>query len=89
MLNVAIKILMLTLCLMLSMTHYAQNHAGIIGGSLPSSCRPLYDFKCSKTYKVTTMRLFLIDIISKGEYCGQVSSLVSASSVYCTCVVHS
>ena len=25
---------MLALCLMLSMTHYAQNYAGIIGGSL-------------------------------------------------------
>ena len=27
--------IMLALCLMLSMTHYAQNYAGIIGGSLP------------------------------------------------------
>ena len=26
--------IMLTLCLMLSMTYYAQNYAGIIGGSL-------------------------------------------------------
>ena len=26
--------IMLALCLMLSMTHYAQNYAGIIGGSL-------------------------------------------------------
>ena len=26
--------IMLTLCLMLSVTHYAQNYAGIIGGSL-------------------------------------------------------
>ena len=29
--------IMLALCLMLSMTHYAQNYAGIIGGSLPES----------------------------------------------------
>ena len=38
MLNIAIFILhlpiMLALCLMLSMTYYAQNYAGIIGGSL-------------------------------------------------------
>ena len=27
--------IMLALCLMLSMTHYAQNYASIIGGSLP------------------------------------------------------
>ena len=26
---------MLALCLMLSMTHYAQIYAGIVGGSLP------------------------------------------------------
>ena len=37
--NIAISVLyifpiMLTLCLMLSMTHYAQNYAGIIGKSL-------------------------------------------------------
>ena len=37
--NNAIKIhfillIILVLCLMLSMTHYAQNYAGIIGGSL-------------------------------------------------------
>ena len=40
--NIAISVLhmfpsMLALCLMLSMTHYAQNYAGIIGGSLPIS----------------------------------------------------
>ena len=40
MLNIAINIIILqypimpALCLMLSMTHYAQNYAGIIGGSL-------------------------------------------------------
>ena len=28
--------IMLALCLMLSVTHYAQNYAGIIGGSLVS-----------------------------------------------------
>ena len=37
--NIAIYVLymfpiMLVLCVMLSMTHYAQNYAGIIGGSL-------------------------------------------------------
>ena len=32
---------MLPLCLMLSMTHYAQNYTGIIGGSLASN---LLDF---------------------------------------------
>ena len=28
--------IMLALCLMLSLTHYAQNYAGIIGASLPT-----------------------------------------------------
>ena len=37
--NIVINVLyifaiMLALCLMLSITHHAQNHAGIIGGSL-------------------------------------------------------
>ena len=79
--------IMLALCLMLSMTQYAQNNAGILGGFLPFSYRPLHDFKCSKTYKVTTMRSSLINVILKT--CGQASSLVSASIVYCTCVVYS
>ena len=30
---------MLVLCLMLSMTHYTQNYAGIIGGSLISAAK--------------------------------------------------
>ena len=34
MLHIFLFLIMLALCLMLSVTHYAQNYAGIIGGSL-------------------------------------------------------
>ena len=46
--NIAIKFtlhfpIMLALCLMLSMTHYAQSYAGIIGERLPSAIDPSGD----------------------------------------------
>ena len=45
--NIAINVfyifpIMLELCLMLSMTHYAQKYVGIIGGSLPIAITTLW-----------------------------------------------
>ena len=62
--NIAINVfyifpIMLALCLMLSMTHYAQNYAGIIGGSLTVVVGANFTPECKKALlhvngKVTT-----------------------------------
>ena len=47
--------IMLALCLMLSMTHYPQNYAGIIGGSLlitTKSTKPATAHPSQKPYTV-------------------------------------
>ena len=45
--------IMLALCLMLSVTHYAQNYAGIIGGSLHTDAHTyVYTHTCNITHNV-------------------------------------
>ena len=53
---------MLALSLMLSVTHYAQNYAGIIGRSLaPRPTNPLifYRLECHMNYKLQLQKIFV------------------------------
>ena len=75
-------LLMLALCLMLSMTHYAKNYAGIIGKSLLPTCLPAIrptsgrrivsfshntEFKCANTDLLYRLRFI---------YCAMVSTFI-------------
>ena len=45
--------IMLALCLMLSVTHYAQYYAGIIGGSLHTDAHTyVYTHTCNTTHNI-------------------------------------